>query len=309
MSDLKKFNAVIRQQNTQAYLQDVLGAKKDDFVANLTALVANDRNLAQCEPATLMYAAMTATALDLPLDKNLGQAYVIPFKNNKAGITEAQFQMGWKGLVTLAQRSGVLLKINADVVYEGELRAVDKLTGDIDLSGERTSDKIIGYFAFIELKNGFRKTLYMSREDAEKHGKRYSQTFRSATKYIHDSSKWVTDFDAMSLKTVVKQLLNKWCPKDTKMNIAMKADQGVQRSYGEYTYVDNDKSGAGGRLAELAEEAVLGTVVDEETGEVTVQEAEEVPAQPAGTDGGSPSASGKKQDGSLDFKDEESAKD
>jgi recombination protein RecT len=267
MSTLKEFNVMLRDTRTQGYLADVLGEKKGEFVSNLTALVSNDRNLQACEPQTLMYAALTATALNLPLDKNLGMAYVIPFKNGKAGNTEAQFQMGWKGLVTLAQRSGVVRTLNADVVYEGELKSFSKLTGDVDITGEKKSDKVIGYFAYVKLINGFEKTVYMTVEEAEKHGKRYSQTYRSTNQYTRNSSKWTTDFDAMALKTCVKQLINKWVPKDTQMQMAVAADQSVQRDgSGTYHYVDNEREEAKKSLAEVAAAAVT-DVVDEEDDE------------------------------------------
>jgi recombination protein RecT len=271
MSTLKDFNLMVRNQNTQAYLVDVLGEKKDGFVANLTTLVANDRNLQQCEPTTLMYAAMTATALDLPLDKNLGQAYVIPFKNGKAGSTEAQFQIGWKGLVTLAQRSGTIRLLNATDVREGELKKRNLLTGQIVIEPveEREKKPIIGYAAYVMLSNGFEKTVYMSREEVEAHAKRYSQTYRSTNQYTRNASKWTTDFDAMALKTVLKQLINKWVPKDTKMNIALQADQSIQREYGDYHYADNDKEQAQGKLADLAAGNVEDVAEEEEETETT----------------------------------------
>jgi len=262
MSTLKDFNLMIRGTRTQEYLADALGARKEEFVANLTTLVANDKGLQACDPVTTMYAAMTATTLNLPLDKNLGQAYVIPFKNGRAGTTEAQFQIGWKGLVTLAQRSGTIRTLNADVVYEGELISFNKLTGEPDLSGERTSDEVIGYFAHVELLNGFRKTVYMTKAEAEAHGKRYSQTYRSSSDYIRKNSKWTTDFDAMALKTVVKQLINKWVPKDTRMQMAISADQSIQREFGEYRYSDNES--AKDRLSEVAAEAVEAVEVTED---------------------------------------------
>ena len=257
---------MLRDTRTQGYLTDVLGEKKGEFVSNLTALVSNDRNLQACEPQTLMYAALTATALNLPLDKNLGMAYVIPFKNGKAGNTEAQFQIGWKGLVTLAQRSGTIRLLNATDVREGELKKRNLLTGQIVIepAEEREKKPIIGYAAYVMLSNGFEKTVYMSKEEVEAHAKRYSQTYRSSNQYTRNASKWTTDFDAMALKTVLKQLINKWVPKDTKMNIALQADQSIQREYGDYHYADNDKELANAKLAELAEGNVTDVAEEEE---------------------------------------------
>lgn len=279
MSNLKEFNAIIRSQNTQAYLMDVLGEQKNEFVSNLTALVSNDKNLQQCAPLTLMYSALTATALKLPLDKNLGFAYVIPYNNRKAGTCEAQFQLGVKGYKQLAIRSGQFKVINATDVREGEMLERDFLTGDIkfkwDNTPERINKKIVGYVAFFELINSFKKTLYMSVEEVEAHAKRYSQTYASKTEYIRNSSKWTTDFDAMALKTVVKRLLSHDAPLSVDMSTALKADQSVQHNAGEYTYLDNGND-AKNRLTELAEQEIVEDAevevteqnVNTETGEI-----------------------------------------
>ena len=128
---LKLFNQTINSPSTQKYLSDVLGERKMSFVNNLVALVANNAMLQECEPYTLMFAAMKATALNLPLDKSLGFAYVLPYKDNKKGITVAQFQLGYKGVKQLALRSGSFKTIpNATDVREGELVSRNRLTGE-----------------------------------------------------------------------------------------------------------------------------------------------------------------------------------
>lgn len=250
MSDLKNFNAIIRRTETQAYLSSVLAEKKDGFVTNICALVSNDKLLQQCEPLSIMYAAMTATALDLPLDKNLGQAYVIPYKDK--GKPVAQFQIGWKGLVTLAQRSGVIRYLNAVIVHEGELIENNLLTGVVRIEPKPNREElpIIGYVAYVKLLNGFEKAIYMSIQEVEKHATRYSQGYKAKKGY----TTWETNFDAMALKTVVKRLINQWVPKDTHMNTAIMADQSVQTNFGQYRYTDNE--GARGQLNELAERVV-----------------------------------------------------
>ena len=120
-SGLRSFNEFVASPRTQEHLAQVLGEKKGSFVNNLTALVANNRMLQECEPMGLMYTAIKATALNLPLDPNLGLAYVLPYRNNKLGITEAQFQIGYKGFVQLAIRSGQFAKIAVRDVREGEI--------------------------------------------------------------------------------------------------------------------------------------------------------------------------------------------
>lgn len=276
MSDLKQFNALMRNDYTQKYLRDVLGEKAQSFVTSLTDIVSNDKMLQACDPNTIMFAGITAASMDLPINKNLGYAYVIPYNDRRAGTSVAQFQMGYKGFVQLAQRSGQFKCMNATDVREGELKGFNRLTGGVnfewDDSPERVNKKVIGYAAFFSLNNGFSKTLYMSIEEVEAHAKRYSQTYRNER--AKASSKWTTDFDAMAKKTVLKLLLSKWAPLSLDMEKAVLADQSIQREAGEYTYVDNDKSEVKAELAERAKERAMvedaesEDIVDESTGEV-----------------------------------------
>lgn len=259
MSDLKKFNQLMRADYTQKYLQDVLGEKAAEFIANITALVANDAKLQVCEPSTIMHAAITATAMGLPLDKSQGMAYVIPYKDRKSGLTVAQFQMGFKGYQQLSIRTNMYSDINATDVREGEIKKIDRLTGRIKFEWkddeERESLPIVGYVAYFKLLNGFSKTVYMTVEEIEKHAMRYSETYKSDKDWVRNSSKWVTDRHQMSLKTVIKKLLNDGtAPKSIEIQNAIKADQSVQFNPNEYSYVDNNKSDARAELAERAKE-------------------------------------------------------
>lgn len=243
MSNLQLFNQTIANPKTQEYLAQVLGEKKASFVNNLTALVANNKNLQECEPISLMYAGIKATALDLPLDANLGFAYVIPFKNNKEGKTEAQFQIGYKGFTQLSIRSGQFKTINVTDVREGELVEWDMLTGEIRFQAlpNREDLKVIGYAAYFRLTNGFEKTLYSTVESIERHAGKYSQTYSSKNDYVRKSSKWTTDFDAMAKKTVVKLLLSKYAPLSVEMQQAITSDQAVITDEGN-KYIDNPNS-------------------------------------------------------------------
>lgn len=258
MSDLKNFNAMMRSEYTQNHLATVLGDKRQQFVTNLSALVSNDKKLQECEPATIMHAAITATALELPLDKNLGFAYVIPYQNKRAGVSEAQFQLGAKGITQLAIRSGQFVRINVSDVREGELKGFNRLSGDItfdwDETTEREKKKVVGYVAYFRLVNGFSKTMYMSVDEIEAHAKRYSQTYGSKNDYVRSQSKWSTDFDAMAQKTILKRLLTKYAPLSVEMQTAFQADQSVQREAGAYSYVDNDAQAAKAEIAERAKE-------------------------------------------------------
>lgn len=243
--NLKSFNQTITSPATQKYLTDLLHERKGQFVSNLTALVANNANLQECEPYTLMFAALKATALNLPIEPSLGMAHVIPYKNKKRGVTEAQFQLGYKGFQQLALRTGQYKRINTTDVREGEIKKRNRLTGEIDFEfieneEERLKTPIIGYVNYFKLLNGFESTFYMSKEEMEKHALRYSQTYRSTTSYIKEQSKWSTDFDSMARKTVIKLNLSKNGVLSTELRDAILADQSVMRDENNFDYVDNE---------------------------------------------------------------------
>ena len=242
---LQAFNQTITNPSTQKYLSDVLGERKGSFVNNLTALVANNAQLQECVPLTIMFAALKATALNLPLENSLGMAYCIPYKNNKDNTTVAQFQLGYKGFKQLALRSGQFAIIpNATDIKEGELKSRNRLTGEcvfdfIDDDNERAKAKTIGYASYFRLLNGAESTFYMSVEEMQAHAMRYSQTYRSKYDNIKQSSKWTTDFDEMAKKTVIKLNLSKNAPLSVEMQDAIRADQSIQYKENEYEYIDN----------------------------------------------------------------------
>jgi len=238
MANLAKFNATITNTKTQEYLDKVLGEKKDTFVATLTSLVANNKALQEVEPVTLMYSAIKAVSLNLPLDNNLGFAYVIPYKNNKLGVTEAQFQIGYKGFIQLALRSGKFRTLNVTDVRLGEISYYDRMTGEITFNwlddSERAGKQVIGYLAYMELTNGFKKSLYMTVEQINKHALKYSQTYKRGY------GNWKDNFEAMAEKTVLKLLLNKYAPLSVELIDAIKSDQAVIRDE-QPDYIDNDR--------------------------------------------------------------------
>ena len=239
---LKVFNQKIADPRTQEYLQQVLGEKKSSFINNLTALVAGSKQLQACNPMSVMYAAIKATALDLPLDPNLGFAYVIPYKNNKEGDTDAQFQIGYKGFIQLAMRSGQYRTINVRDVREGEIVGEDFVSGDLrfkKLNSNRDKATIIGYVAFFRLVNGFEKMVFWTVDEVKQHAITYSKTYGSTIKTVREASKWVTDFDAMAKKTALKSLLSKYGVLSVEMKTAITSDQLVVNEYGEDMYEDN----------------------------------------------------------------------
>lgn len=243
---LQVFNRTITNPQTQKYLEDVLGERKGSFVNNLTALVANNAALQECQPFTIMFAALKATALNLPLENSLGMAYCIPYKDNKKGITVAQFQLGYKGFKQLALRSGQFSIIpNATDIKEGELKSRNRLTGEctfefIEDDAKRAKAKTIGYASYFKLLNGAESTFYMSVEEMQAHALRYSQTYRSKYDNVKQASKWTTDFDDMAKKTVIKLNLSKNAPLSVEMQDAIRADQSIQYEEGKYEYTDND---------------------------------------------------------------------
>jgi recombination protein RecT len=233
MSDLRKFNADLTNEKTQKYLTDVLGTRKASFVNNIVALVSNNVKLQECEPVTLMFAALKATALNLPLDQNLGYAYIIPYKDNKAKTTLAQFQIGKNGFVQLALRSNQFKTINVSDVREGELKSMDRLSGEcvFEWKEDRIALPVIGYVAYMKLLSGFEKPLYMTIKEIEVHGKKFSKTYTFGP--------WKDDFGSMAEKTVIKRLLSKYAPLSVEMQQAISSDQAVLTDSGA-VYIDNE---------------------------------------------------------------------
>lgn len=247
---------------------EILGAKAPAFISSVLSVANNNTLLKKAKPQTVLNAAVVAATLDLPINQNLGFAYIVPYKD------EAQFQLGYKGLVQLAMRSGQYKTINVTEVYEGEITKVNRFTGDYEF-GEKTSDKVVGYMGYFKLVNGFEKYLYMTTEEAEKHGKKYSQTFKRG------GGLWSTDFDAMAKKTCLKMLLSKFGILSIEMQRAQAFDQAVIKGditevenvdEAEIAYVDNESGKS--KLQDLAMANAIqdAEVIDEETGEVTTEQ-------------------------------------
>lgn len=190
--------------STQQLMAEVLHDNRESFVASLIDLYSSDTYLQACAPGAVMKEALKAVSLKLPINKALGFAWIIPYKDNKTGQTLPQFQIGYKGYIQLAMRTGAYRTMNMDNVYEGEVKIVNRLTGEIDLSGERVSDKVVGYFAYIETVNGFSKTLYWPTEKVIAHAKKFSKSYNSG------AAIWKQNFDEMAQKTVMRNLIAKW---------------------------------------------------------------------------------------------------
>jgi recombination protein RecT len=233
----EKIDALLSRADIRKRFEDMLGKKAAGFMSSILSITNQSKELQVADPKSILSAAAIAASLDLPINPNLGFAHIIPYKGKDG--TKAQFQMGWKGFVQLAQRSAQYRTINVSIVCEGELVKHDKFTGETEFNqNTKKSDKVIGYVAYFRLLSGFEKYLFMSHEDAMAHGKRYSKSF------ANPNSPWQTMFDIMSMKTVTKLLLAKWGPLsiDMQMQLAMRADQAIIKETDsgerEYDYAD-----------------------------------------------------------------------
>ena len=191
---------VLEKHEVKKQFENALKEHAPLFMASIMDIVSGDKNLQECNPADIVREALKAAVLKLPLNKQLGFAYIVPFKEK--GIAKPQFIIGYKGLIQLAIRTGQYRHINAGEVYEGEIVERDRITGDAQISGEPKSDKVIGYFAYIELTNGFKKLIYKTKEEIMEHAKKYSKSYNS------QYSPWKTDFDKMAKKTLLRELLS-----------------------------------------------------------------------------------------------------
>lgn len=222
---------------------EIMGKNSTSFITSVLQIVSSNDKLSVADPNTIYHAAMVAATLQLPINNNLGFAYIVPYQEKQKDgsyITKAQFQMGWKGYVQLAQRSGQVKKINVAEIYDGEILSSDPLVGYVfDFSKRGTpsqSNKIVGYAARLELLNGFESIFFMTSKQLEIHGKTYSKTFDNAF------GRWKQDFDGMAKKTVIKQLISKFAPLSVDMQKAILVDQAVinNEDATDISYVDND---------------------------------------------------------------------
>ena len=234
---------------------EILDKNATAFIQSLLTIYNGNETLRKCEPRSILAAAGLAATLNLSISPSLGHAYIVPFGG------KAQFNIGWKGLVQLAHRTGKYTALNSSVVYEGEIRGVDCITGEL-IKGDKISDTIVGYVAYMRLDNGFEKSLYMTRAEMENHAETYSQTYKSDKN--KNWSIWAKQFNVMACKTVLKLLLSRWGILSADLATAIQGDQSVVAK-STFTYVDND-----GRTVEREDYSVLDDteIIDVETGEV-----------------------------------------
>lgn len=220
--------------------EEIMGKRATQFITSVLQIVASNELLSKATPESIYHSAMVAATLDLPLNNNLGFAYIVPYNAKQQDGTYkqvAQFQMGYKGFIQLALRSGQFHKISSTPIYEGQIKEADPLKGYTFDFTQKKSDLIIGYAGYFRLSNGFEATLYMTVDELKKHGTKYSQTFKKGF------GLWKDDFEAMASKTVLKLLLAKFAPLSIEMQRAVISDQAIinDETGGSVTYVDHEE--------------------------------------------------------------------
>lgn len=274
-NNLPALKNALNTEGVKNKFNEMLGKKSAGFITSITSVVQNNDLLQKAEVNSIILAAAQAASLDLPINPNLGFAAIIPFNDKKNNRCVATFQIMRDGWVDLCLRTGQFEYIANEIVYEGELVEKNRFTDTYVFDEtKRKSDKVIGYMASFKLTNGYRKTVYMTVEDAKAHGKQYSQTFRK------NYGLWVDNFHAMALKTTLKMLLKKFAPKSIE-SIAQAIEKDQASFVGDIdnaqaVYVDNEKGNQ--KDVETTDfEEVDVVEVDTETSEVveSVQENKE----------------------------------
>ena len=240
------FSVMIQTDTYKNLINNTLGDPKraSGFVTAITSAVATNPQLVDCDPATILSAGLLGETLQLSPSPQLGQYYLVPFQDRKLGRKVAQFQLGYKGYIQLAIRSGQYKKLNAMAIKEGELIRYDPLNEEIEVQliedeTAREAAPTIGYYAMFEYLNGFRKVIYWSKEKMQNHALEYSQGYRAHKGYTF----WEKDFDSMAIKTMLRQLISKWGIMSIEFQKAYEADMGVLRpGTDKIEYVDNDDS-------------------------------------------------------------------
>lgn len=285
----KTFSAFLTSDAIKHKINEMVGGRDGQrFITSIISAVSTNPALSECEHSTILSAAMLGESLKLSPSPQLGQYYMVPFKDKKRGCKVAQFQLGYKGYIQLAIRSGYYKKLNVLAIKQGELVRFDPLEEEIEVNlvendTEREALPTIGYYAMFEYQNGFKKAMYWSREKMMAHADKYSMAFSAKAfeklqageipekdlwKY---SSFWYKDFDGMAYKTMLRQLISKWGIMSIDLQKAMDGDMGTINEDGSVDYVDNYPDEAPAPTEEAVPAPI---VVDENTGEII----EEAPA-------------------------------
>lgn len=247
---------MIGSKSVQERFEKMLGKKSAGFLSSLLTLVNNNNLLQKANPTSVLAAAATAASLDLPVNPSLGLAWIVPYGNG------AQFQLGYRGAIALAMRSGQMKSIVMTEVYEGECKCWNRFTETFEF-GDRVSDNIIGYYARFETVNGFVKATFWTKEEVLKHAKRFSKSFNRGP--------WQTDFDAMAKKTVLLSIIKTYAPMSIEMQSAFESDGKVatfNETTGQEEFIEAEILDAQSEDTAVVEATSDGRQVDTETGEL-----------------------------------------
>lgn len=233
--------AYLTQDAVKNQINSVIGGKDGQrFITAVVSAVNTNPMLQECSNQSILSAALLGESLKLSPSPQLGHYYIVPYKDKNRGMV-GQFQMGYKGLIQLAIRSGQYKKLNVLAIKEGELVKFDALNEDIEVNliedeEKRENTPTVGYYAMFEYVNGFRKAIYWSRAKMERHALRYSKGYQAKKGYTF----WEKDFDAMAYKTMLRQLISKWGIMSIDMISAVEKDMAVIQPDGSAVYVDNE---------------------------------------------------------------------
>lgn len=265
-NDEMKLSVYLQNDAVKRQINQVVGGKGGTrFISSIVSAVQSNPELQKCTSPSIVNAALLGEALNLSPSPQLGQFYMVPFDNKKKKCKEAQFQLGYKGYVQLASRSGYYKRLNVMAVKEGELVRYDPLNEEIEVN--LIEDDIIreqaptmGYYAMFEYESGFRKTMYWSKKKMMAHAEKYSHAFSKnggggslelleqgkipEKELWRYSSFWFKDFDSMALKTMLRQLISKWGMMSIDLQTAVNKDMAVIQENGEPDYIDSEKAGA-----------------------------------------------------------------
>lgn len=270
-----KFSVVLQSDSIQKLINNTLGEPKkaQRFITAISSAVATNPALQECDSFSIINSALLGETLNLSPSPQLGQYYMVPYNDKKKGKV-ATFQLGYKGYIQLAIRSGEYKRINVLLIKEGELINYDPLNEELEVNLmkdelARENAKTIGYYAMFELVNGFKKTMYWSKEKMEAHALKYSQGYKVKKGYTF----WEKDFDAMATKTMLRQLISKWGIMSIELQTAFESDMTFKdKQDGESFYVDVEEAPNVNQDIIVSEQPEQETTIEEISQETVVQQ-------------------------------------
>lgn len=232
----------LTQEAVKNQISNIVGGRSQRFISAIVSAVNTNPQLQECTNQSIVSGALLGESLNLSPSPQLGQYYLVPFNDRNKGKV-AQFQLGYKGYIQLAIRSGQYKKLNVLAIKKGELVKFDPLNEEIEVNllqneEERENAETVGYYAMFEYTNGFRKAIYWSKAKMEAHAMRYSMGYRAKKGYTF----WEKDFDAMAYKTMLRQLISKWGIMSVDMVNAFENDMAVLNEDGSKFYIDTDET-------------------------------------------------------------------